>query len=91
MAALTVATTATIYRESLGSLTLLMVPLVGSTTSDTWTYVAGAPVVSYWAQPNIGSTSTSVIDVTFVQSTGVFSFNTVTNDGAFTLFILVRT
>lgn len=87
MAALT---TTTIYRESLGSLTLLIVPLTGSTTSDTWTTSAPLQVLSYWAQPNIGSTSTSVIDVTYVASTGIFSFNTITNDGAFTLFILCR-
>lgn len=88
MAALTPTNT---YRESLGSLTLLIVSLTGSSTTDTYTTTAGIPVLSYWAQPNIGSTSTSVIDVTFVQSTGVFTFNTVTNDGAFTLFILART
>jgi hypothetical protein len=87
MAALTAAT---VYRESLGSLTLMIVPLTGSTTSDTFTVSSTLQVVSFWAQPNIGSTSTSVIDVTYVASTGVFSFNTVTNDGAFTLFILVR-
>jgi hypothetical protein len=90
MSALSVATTATIYRESLGSLTLLMVPLTGLSTTDTWTYVANAPVLQYWAQPNIGSTSTSVIDVTWTASTGTFTFSTVTNSGAFTLFILMR-
>jgi hypothetical protein len=84
-------TSTTTYRESLGSLTLLIVPLTGSTTTDTYVVASTLQVLSYWAQPNIGTTSTSVIDVTYVASTGTFTFNTITNDGVFTLFILART
>lgn len=90
MAALTGTSVGTILRENVGSLTLLIVPLTGGSTSDTWTASSTLQVVSFWAQPNIGSTSTSVIDVTYAASTGIFTFSTVTNDGAFTLFILVR-
>ena len=86
MAALTPTST---YVESLGSLTLWVVNLTGGSTSDTWTIPAGSAVLDYWCQPNIGSTSTSVIDVAYVTTTGVFTFSTVTNYGAFTLFILV--
>ncbi len=94
MSALTPATTGALsylQAESFGSVSLRIIPLTGLSTSDTYTIEAGSPVLSYWVQPNIGSTSTSVIDVTFVQSTGVFTFSTVTNYGAFTLFILMRT
>ena len=91
MAALTGTSVGTILRESVGSLTLLIVPLTGGSTSDTWTASSTLQVVCLsWAQPNIGSTSTSVIDVTYAATTGIFTFSTVTNDGAFTLFILVR-
>ena len=90
MAALTGSSVGTITKESLGSVELLMVPLTGGSTSDTWVLQAGAPVVSFWTQPNIGSTSTSVIDVTWTVATGTFTFSTVTNDGAFTLYILMR-
>ena len=87
MAALTPTST---YVESLGSLTLWVVNLTGGSTSDTWTIPAGSAVLDFWCQPNIGSASTSPIDVTFVQSTGVFTFSTITYYGSMTLFVLVR-
>ena len=91
MSALTIASTAYPQVESLGSLKLIIVPLTGLSTSDTYSIEANSPVVASRAQPTIGSTSTSVIDVSFVQSTGVFTISTVTNYGAFNLFILMRT
>lgn len=77
--------------ENLGSMKLLIIQFTGSSTSDTWTLEAGAPVVSFWAQPNEGTTTTSVVDVSYAQSTGIFTFSTVSNTVNFTLFVLMRT
>ena len=87
MAAITPSST---YRESLGSLTLLVVNLTMGSTSDTYTVSPNLQVLDFWANANIGTTSTSAVDVTYVPSTGVFTFCTVTNYGAMTLFVLVR-
>ncbi len=91
MAALTGTSVGTIVRESLGSLTLLIVPLTAGSTSDTWSIASTSAVVSFWAQPNIASVNTSPIDVSYVSTTGIFTFDTITYYGAFTLFVLVRT
>ena len=77
--------------ENFGSTSMRILQFTGSSTSDTYTIEAGAPVISFWAQPNMGTTTTSAVDVSFVQSTGVFTISTVTNTVNYTLFILMRT
>lgn len=81
MAAITASSVTT---ESLGSLTLKIVSLTATATSDTYTYVAGAPVVAYWVEGNAGNY------VTYVSSTGVFTIVNTSGTNAYNLFILVR-
>ena len=77
-----------VVRESVGSLTLLIVSLTMGSTQDTYTVSSNLQVVDAWAQAQIGSTSTSAVDVSY--SSGTFTLSTVTNYGATKLFILCR-
>ena len=90
MAALTPSTTIATQRESLGSLTLLIVPLTTTSASDTYTIAAGSPVVDYFVQSQAGSTAGYNYDVTYTLSTGVFLI-TSGAQGLIKLFILIRT
>ena len=84
-------TPSTVYRESLGSLTLMMANMTLSSSSDTYTIAAGSPVVSFWGQSNAG-VALNDPDVTYTQSTGVFTFSSGTVQAtSFTLFFLMRT
>jgi len=82
MAALTASS---VIRESVGSLTLLIVGLTAQGTSDTYTLYAGAPIVGVFASGTNAGTS-----ATFVQSTGVITIVNTTGTGAYQLFILMR-
>ena len=77
-------TASSIISESLGSLTLKIVALTATATSDTYTYVAGAPIVAAWVEGNPGNY------VSYVQSTGVFTIVNTSGTNAYQLFILVR-
>ena len=84
-------TPSTIYRESLGSLTLLIASLTIGSASDTWTIDKNDPVVSFWGQSN-GGVAYNEPDVTWSASTGVFTFTSGTIiPAAITMFVLVRT
>lgn len=84
-------TPTSVYRESLGSLTLLIVNLTTGSTSDTYTIAANSPVVSWWAQSATGS-AYSDPDITWTASTGVFLMtNPSSNYGNEILYILMRT
>jgi hypothetical protein len=73
-----------VISESLGSLTLKIVGLTITGTSDTYTLYAGAPIVDAWVEGIIGE------NVTFVQSTGIFTLTNASGTGAVRLFILLR-
>lgn len=77
-------TASSVITESLGSLTLKIVSLTIGSTSDTYTLSAGAPIVAAWVHGIIGQ------NVTFVQSTGVFTLTNASGTGAVKLFILLR-
>lgn len=85
-------TASSVVRESLGSLTLLMVNLTTGSTSDTYTVSSNLQVVEFWAQGNTSVAGTvTTPDVTYVESTGVFTLVTASSaQGALTLFILAR-
>ena len=84
-------TPTTVYRESVGSMTLLIANLTVGSNSDTWTIDKNDPVVSFWAQSAAG-VAYNEPDVTWTPSTGVFLFTSGTVVGtAFNLFVLVRT
>lgn len=84
-------TPGTITRESLGSLTLLIVSITTGSTSDTWTLTEPIPVVDFWCESHAGAAINDP-DVTYTASTGVFLFtNAASMFGLMTLFILVRT
>lgn len=84
-------TPSTVYRESLGSLTLVVANFASQSTSDTWTTEAGIPVFSYWAQSTAGQ-GYNEPDISFAQSTGIFTFVSGTQVGAaFVLYMLMRT
>jgi len=80
MAALTASA---INRQSLGSVTLLIVDLTIGSTSDTFTIAAGSPIVGAWVEGIIGET------VTWVQSTGVFTLTNSSGTGAVKLYIIL--
>ena len=80
MAALTASSVRT---ESVGSMTLKIVALTIGSTSDTYTLVAGAPIVGAWVNGIIGQT------VTYVASTGIFTLTNASGTGAVQLFILL--
>ena len=80
MAALTATS---VNRQSLGSVTLLIVGLTVGSTSDTYTISAGTPIVGAWVEGIIGQT------VTYVASTGVLTLTNASGTGAVQLFILV--
>ena len=77
-------TATSVITESLGSLTLKIVGLTIGSTSDTFQYTAGAPIVGAWVEGISGE------NVTYVQSTGVFTLTNSSGTGAVQLFILVR-
>lgn len=84
-------TPTSVYRESLGSLTLMMANMTLSTSSDTYTIAAGSPVLSFWGQSNSG-VALNDPDITYTQSSGVFTFSSGTvQPTTTTLFFLMRT
>ena len=84
-------TPSTVLRKSMGSDTLLVATLTCQSSSDTWTTEAGFPATAYWAQSNAGS-GLQEPDVTFAQSTGIFTFTSGTiTAGQFLLFVLCST
>lgn len=87
MAALTATST---VRESVGSLTLLIVNLTTGSASDTFSIQANSPVVDVWAQTQ-GGAATTAVDVTWTASTGVFLITSTSFTGVLKLFILMRT
>ena len=72
-----------INRQSLGSVTLLIVGLTITGTSDTYAFTAGAPIVGAWVEGISGE------NVTYVASTGVFTLTNSSGTGAVQLFILL--
>ena len=80
MAALT---PTSIINRNAGDHTLLIVNLTIGSTSDTYTMVAGAPILGAWVAGIIGET------VTFVQSTGVFTLTNSSGTGPVQLFIML--
>ena len=85
-------TPSAVYRESLGSLTLIIATLAIGSNSDTYTVDINSPVVAFWAQSQAGVGGKQDPDVTWTPSTGVFllSSGTVVS-GSTLLFILMRT
>lgn len=85
-------TPGTIYRESVGSLTLdiVNITLTTGSGSDTWVIPANSPVVAYWGQNNNGTAGTDP-DIQWTASTGTFTFTNGSSVGSILLFILMRT
>jgi hypothetical protein len=80
-----------IIRDSIGSLTQLLIPLTTGSTSDTFNLGTNLPVVS--VEMNGGSTSagtSNVGDATYVASTGLVTLVSA-NQGAVTLVVQLRT
>jgi hypothetical protein len=73
---------------NLGSATLQIVSLTMGSTSDTYTYLAYAPVIDYWTQAQVGTAGYSP-DVTYTASTGVFLLTNGSHNGTVKLFILL--
>lgn len=80
------ATAGTPIRESVGSLTLLIVPFTAITTSDTWNSGLGNAVVTYQFQGH-GATETGTA---IANSAGTFTFYNSGVTGAGDLFIYFR-
>jgi len=74
-----------VITESLGSLTLKIVNLTVGSTSDTYTYAAGQPIVGAWLE-----SINPAARVTYVVSTGVFTLINTSGTASANLFILVR-
>jgi len=81
MAALTATTT---YTHNLGELTLLIITMTAQGTSDTFTLYAGAPIIGAWI--NSANPGTQV---SYVQSTGVFTIINSSGTAAENLYILL--
>ena len=84
-----ISSTATLIRESVGSMTLLIVTLAIGSTSDTFVIEANAPVVDCWTQAQVGTANYSP-DVTWTASTGTFLITGPSHNGTAKLFILLR-
>jgi hypothetical protein len=81
MAALTATSVIT---SNAGTSTLLTVALTAQGTSDTWTMYAGAPILGAWI--NSANPGTQV---SFVQSTGVFTIINSSGTAAENLYVLL--
>lgn len=80
-----------VYRENVGSLTLLINNITTTTTSDTYQIGIGAPVLSFWCQSNIGN-GFDGSDITWNPTTGNITMTGgTTGIGAMILYILMRT
>lgn len=89
MAALTAGTP--IIRENIGSLTLLIIPLTTSSTSDTYLIGTGLPIVALDVWGNSSSAGTSFEgDATYSSTTGNVTIVSA-NQGSINLVVLMRT
>lgn len=84
-----ISSTVTLVRESVGSLTLMIATLTMGSTSDTYVFDIGAPVVDYWTQAQVGTANYSP-DVTWTPATGTFLITGPSHNGTCKLFILLR-
>jgi len=60
-----------VVRESVGSLTLLIVGLTTGSVSDTYVISTSSAVVDYWTAGHVG-TAGYAPDVTYTAATGTF-------------------
>ncbi len=88
----------TIFRESLGSLTLIIGQFDGATTAnslddgDTWTTNIPNPVAAWATGTNAPTTNTQGIDVGITTAaTGILTFQTGSSDRNAQVFVLSRT
>lgn len=85
-------TPSAVYRESLGSLTLMIATLTIGSNSDTYVIANNSPVLAFWAQSQSGVGGIQDPDVTWTPSTGTFLLSSGTVVSTSTLlFILMRT
>lgn len=85
-------TPSSVYRESLGSLTLIIATLAIGSNSDTYAIAINSPVLAFWAQSQSGVGGAQEPDVTWTPSTGLFLLSSGTVvPGSTLLFILMRT
>ena len=84
-----ITSSATIVRESVGSLSLWIVTLTIGSTSDTFVIQTTAPVVDCWTQAQVGTANYSP-DVTWTASTGTFLLTGPSHNGTCKLFILFK-
>ena len=86
-----VQTAAATYRESLGSLTLLVFNFTSVTGADT--FVSGLPnVIGYWAVSHFnGGTTTTGNGISVVNSSGTFTFCLGTAATNVDLYVITRT
>lgn len=80
-----------IIRDSIGSLTQLLIPLTTGSTSDTYSLGAGQPIVNVDVQGDSTSAGTSTSgDATYNSTTGLVTIVSA-NQGAITLVVWIRT
>jgi hypothetical protein len=84
-----ISSTATIIRESVGSLSLWIVTLTIGSTSDTFVIQTYAPVIDCWTQAQVGTAGYSQ-DVTWTPATGTFLLTGGSHNGTTKLFILFK-
>lgn len=91
MSAILPAANAVIVRDSLGSLTQLLIPLTTLSTNDTYAIGTNLPIINVDVQGDSTTTGTSNSgDATYSSTTGNVTIVSA-NQGAITLVVLMRT
>jgi hypothetical protein len=84
-----ISSSATVVRESVGSMSLWIFTLTIGSTSDTLVIDIEAPVIDYWTQAQVGTANYSP-DVTWTASTGTFLITGPSHNGTCKLFVLFK-
>ena len=87
------ATLSTVITENFGTNTLYKATFTNIDTTNTYTVTPMTNVVAYWCSPtDIPSTITKTgIDVSYAQTTGIFTFSTSEAGRTGDLYILAKT
>ena len=82
-------TPATVWRHSIGSLSLVIANFSGGTADDADTWASGMTgIVAFWAQDTDNPTTQASVGVAVTQSAGTFTFYPAEDNKSFYLFVL---
>lgn len=85
-----VQTAATVQRESLGSLTLIIFTFTSVLDSDTFVSGLGTNIVNYWMQMQSNPVTQASAGYALTNSSGTFTFYPGEDSNAASLFVLAK-